>query len=228
MTQPPSRGSSASALDERHKDFPGFGPADFDVFAIDGLEPRMSALISGIRPKLEELGSRLSPELSVLSGTEFHPHVAKHARRTVNPPSDTWVAFAANKRGYKAHPHFQIGLWGTHAFIQFAVIYEAEGKAEFARRALERLDEIYALPPAGQGYVWSGDHTRPEAAPHDGMSRDELRALFERLRTVKAAELLCGVHLDRSDPLLQDGEAFVRKAESVFQTLMPLYLLASR
>lgn len=61
MIQPPSRGSSASALDERHKDFPGFGPADFDVFAIDGLEPRMSALISGIRPKLEELGSRLSP-----------------------------------------------------------------------------------------------------------------------------------------------------------------------
>ena len=41
-------------------------------------------------------------------------HVAKHARRSVNPPIDTWVAFAPNKRGYKMLPHFQIGLLGIN------------------------------------------------------------------------------------------------------------------
>ncbi|OXM15802.1 YktB family protein [Paenibacillus herberti] len=211
-----------------HCSFPGFNSSDFDVFAIPGLEARMEALIAGIRPKLEQLGNRLSPELTILSGTEFYPHVAKHARRTVNPPKDTWVAFSPNKRGYKAHPHFQIGMWGTHAFIQFAVIYEADGKAEFAARALDKLDEIRSLVPQGASYMWSGDHMQPGAVPHDEMSRDELVTLFERLRTVKAAELLCGIHLDRNDPLLQDGEAFVAKVESVFQTLMPLYQLAAR
>ncbi|MCM3746203.1 DUF1054 domain-containing protein [Paenibacillus pasadenensis] len=208
--------------------FPGFGPSDFDVFGIPGLEPRMEALIAGIRPKLELLGERLSPELAALSGTEFFPHVAKHARRTVNPPKDTWVAFAANKRGYKAHPHFQIGLWGTHAFIQFAVIYEAPGKADFAARAIARLEEIRSLVPSGAGYRWSGDHMQPGAELHDSMSGEQLHGLFERLRSVKSAELLCGIHLDRNDPLLQNGEAFVAKAESIFQTLMPLYQLAAQ
>ncbi|WP_397261357.1 DUF1054 family protein [Peribacillus simplex] len=32
--------------------------------------------------------------MSVLTGDEMYPHVAKHARRKVNPPNDTWVAFA--------------------------------------------------------------------------------------------------------------------------------------
>ena len=44
---------------------------------------------------------------------------------------------------------------------------------------------------------------------------------------MKAAEILCGIHIDRADPLLADGEAFIAKAESVFQTLLPLYRLAA-
>lgn len=204
--------------------FPGFGPRDFDVFDIPGLEPRMAALIANIRPKLEMLGGLLSPHLSVICGEPIYPHVAKHARRTINPPKDTWVAFANNKRGYKAHPHFQIGLWGTHLFMQFAVIYEAANKEKFAREALTRLDEIRRIVP--DGFVWSGDHTVPDATPHGEMTNDALEALFRRLQTVKAAEVLCGIHLDRRDPLLRDGEAFVRKAEETFETLLPLYRMA--
>ena len=62
--------------------------------------------------------------------------------RTVNPPNDTWVAFAANKRGYKMMPHFQIGLWETHLFVWFAVIYEAPNKAEFGKRLEEKAEVI--------------------------------------------------------------------------------------
>ncbi len=29
------------------------------------------------------------------------PHVAKHARRSVNPPADSWVAFANSKEAIK-------------------------------------------------------------------------------------------------------------------------------
>jgi uncharacterized protein YktB (UPF0637 family) len=36
--------------------------------------------------------------------------VARHARRTVNPPDDTWVAFAPDRRGYKKHCHFKVAV----------------------------------------------------------------------------------------------------------------------
>ncbi|AJY76413.1 YktB family protein [Paenibacillus beijingensis] len=209
-----------------HSIFEGFAPSDFDVFTIPGLEPRMDALISSVRPKLNQLGERLAPALSVLCGEEMFAHVAKHARRTVNPPDDTWVAFAPNKRGYKAHPHFQIGLFSTHLFIQFAIIYESTSKSAFADEALGHLESIIAQIPAG--YVWSGDHTVPGGTAHGSLGRDALAALLSRLRSVKASEILCGIHIDRSNPLLLDGEALIARAEETFETLLPLYRMARK
>src|SRR5699024_2085914 len=84
-----------------------FTEKDFKVFDIEGLEPRMNALIENIRPKLENLGSHFSEYLTELTGEEQFAHVAKHARRKTNPPDDTWVSFSTNPRGYKMMPHFQ-------------------------------------------------------------------------------------------------------------------------
>lgn len=204
--------------------FAGFSDDDFDVFAIPGLEPRMDALISHIRPKLHELGERLSPFLTELCGEPMFPHVAKHARRTINPPNDTWVAFAPGKRGYKMFPHFQIGLFGSHLFVQFAIIYESDNKSVFADHALMQLDDIQAHIPAD--YVWSGNHMVPGGDTQGELGRDGLAALLQRLRTVKASEALCGIIIDRADPLLADGEAFIAKAEDTFRTVLPLYKMA--
>ncbi|RXZ77064.1 DUF1054 domain-containing protein [Paenibacillaceae bacterium] len=204
--------------------FVGFTADDFDVFTIPGLEPRMTALIEQIRPKLHVLGSQYAPLLSVLCGEVMHPHVAKHARRTINPPNDTWVAFANNKRGYKAHPHFQIGLWKSHLFVQFALIYEANTKAVFADQALKRLKDLRKQVPAH--YVWSGDHSLPGGTPHLQMHNEDLETLFHRLKTVKAAELVCGLNIERDDPLLSDGAKLAATIEDTFKTLMPLYRMA--
>lgn len=204
--------------------FAGFAPADFEVFAIDGLEPRMSALIERVRPKLNALGDELSPVLSKLTGETMFPHVAKHARRTINPPNDTWVAYAPSKRGYKMLPHFQIGLWQSHVFIQFAVIYECEAKEAFAERALRELDSIRKKVPSA--FVWSKDHMDPSVIKHGKLTDDELADLFRRLKTVKAAELTCGIHVKAGDPLLSDSKAFVEKAETTFRKLLPLYKMA--
>lgn len=204
--------------------FDGFTAEDFDVFEIPGLEARMEALIEHVRPKLHQLGERLSPVLSGLCGETIYPHVAKHARRTINPPIDTWVAFAANKRGYKAHPHFQIGLFNSHMFVQFAIIYESDNKSVFAEHALKQLDDIMKHIPAE--YVWSGDHMIPGGDKQGELGRDGLIKLLERLRTVKASEALCGIIIDREDPLLRDGEAFIDKTIETFKTVLPLYKMA--
>ena len=69
-----------------------FKSTDFDVFTVDGLEERMSAIKTNIHPKLEALGNNLQNTYPNKLMRTFY-HVAKHARRKVNPPNDTWVAF---------------------------------------------------------------------------------------------------------------------------------------
>ena len=39
-------------------------------------------------------------------------------------------------------PHFQIGLWGTHAFIYFGLIYECPQKVETAHAFLEHINDL--------------------------------------------------------------------------------------
>ncbi len=142
-----------------------FQSADFAVFSVDGLERRMNAIKTHIQPKLETLGERFSHYLSDQTGEPFFYHVAKHARRKVNPPNDTWVAFSTNKRGYKMLPHFQIGLWGTHAFIYFGLIYECPQKEVAAHALLEHLNDLKTNIP--NDFVWSIDHTKPDVLPHN-------------------------------------------------------------
>ncbi|WP_026692180.1 YktB family protein [Peribacillus kribbensis] len=205
-------------------EFNGFTASDFNVFKINGLEDRMSALQERIRPKLEALGQHFSKELSHLTGEEIFYHVAKHARRTKNPPNDTWVAFAANKRGYKMVPHFQIGLWETHLFIWFAVIYEAPNKEAIGKALEQNLDEITASIPAD--FVWSEDHTVPEAAPHKDLVPEKLLHLFQRMQSVKSAEILCGYHLTRDEAISMPAEKLVELVYNVFEKLIPLYKLS--
>ncbi|MBB6671104.1 YktB family protein [Cohnella nanjingensis] len=204
--------------------FPGFAEVDFEALKTPGLEGRMEAIIHQVRPKLTALGETLAPVLAGLCDEPMYPHVAKHARRSVNPPDDTWVAWSRHPRGYKAHPHFQIGLWSTHLFIQFAIIYESPNKSVFAERAARELDSVRSAVPAD--YVWSKDHMLPKGTPHREMSDEELTAWLARLKTVKAAEVTCGLHLRRGDPLLADGDALLGRAEEVYRTLMPLYKLS--
>lgn len=205
-------------------DFKNFTNEDFEVFQIDGLESRMEALKERIRPKLESLGQHFAPTLTTLTGDEMFVHVAKHARRTINPPKDTWVAFANNSRGYKMLPHFQIGLWNTHLFIWFAVIYEAPQKQDIAKRLTKKLNKIYKEIP--KDFVWSLDHTKSESVSHKQLSKVNLQSMFERLETVKKAEILCGYEIKRDEALTMSAEDFLQQVEFVFTKVAPLYKIA--
>lgn len=191
----------------------------FNVFETPGLEARMSALIEKVRPKFEELGEQYSAYFSGKTGEEFHPHVAKHMRRTVNPPNDSWVAFAPNKRGYKAVPHFQIGLWESHVFIILAVIYEANGKTAMAERLLNS-DVIGNLP---EDMVVSGDHMKPEALSIAELGDEGVNKLLQRLRDVKKGEFVIGRHLQREEADALSKSQFDELAEKTFDELLPVY-----
>jgi uncharacterized protein YktB (UPF0637 family) len=170
------------------------------------------------------MGAEMAPFFGELCGVEMFPHVAKHARRKVNPPNDTWVAWASNRRGYKALPHFQFGMWGTHVFVQFAVIYESGNKAVFAAGLERELAAVRATVP--DDYVWSMDHMKPDGTRHAEMTDADFAAMIEKLRYVKASEVTCGVHIDREDPVLRDGAALAAYIREVYTTLLPLYRLS--
>jgi hypothetical protein len=95
----------------------GFSQDDFAVFALPGFAVRMAAIRERLRPRLEALGDRIAPEVSRLVGTDHFAHVARHQRRTVTPPAETWVALGPSPRGYKMFPHLLVAVsrGGLHA-----------------------------------------------------------------------------------------------------------------
>ncbi len=205
---------------EDKMNFSGFSNDDFDTFKIEGLDARMKAIQERIRPKFQEIGQLLTDELSTLAGNEMFLHIAKHARRTINAPQDTWLAIAANKRGYKQHPHFQVGLFDDHVFIWLAFIYELPNKTEIAKKFLKNLKIFKEIP---DDFVISLDHMKKESM---SMKEINMKHSLERFRDVKKAEFLVGRHVQSNDPLLTDGEAFVSLVEDTFKTLFPIYKIS--
>ncbi|GGK04201.1 UPF0637 protein [Lentibacillus kapialis] len=202
-------------------EFTGFLEQDFNVFTIDGLKERMEAIRETIQPKFKAIGEELSGDISNMTGNDMYVHIAQHARRTKNPPNDTWMAFCHNKRGYKKHPHFQIGMWDDHLFMWLAYIYEMPHKQEVASSFLNHLDDIHETLPGS--YVISLDHTKKDAA---SLSEIDLKQALTRVQNVKKAEFLVGRYFKPDDPRLSNGEAFLNEAKHTFETLTPLYKLS--
>lgn len=197
-----------------------FNQQDFDVFNVEGLEPRMQALIEIIRPKLNHLGDLFAPYLTEMLGETFYAHVAKHARRKTNPPKDTWVAFSTNKRGYKMLPHFQIGLWQSQVFIYFGVIYESPDKVIFAEKLEKNFKQLRTLP---HNFTIKGDHMKEDYAVISELSDEQLQHYITRLSTVKKAELLIGLILTPDEIIQLNDEQFIQLIEQTFDTLANFY-----
>lgn len=203
--------------------FQGFSHTDFETFKIDGLDHRMEAIQDRIQPKFKEIGKELTDYLSVLAGNEMFLHIARHARRTVNPPKDTWLAICNDKRGYKKHPHFQVGLFDDHLFIWLAYIYELPNKKEMAKSLLNKIDLIQSVP---KDYVISLDHMNKESLPIRNLDELEINQALKRFRDVKKGEFLIGRHIEASNPLLEDGEKLLKLIKDTYKTLMPIYKLS--
>ena len=120
----------------------GFLRRDFEVFAIEGFSARMTKIYEHIRPRLVRLGIELAPELSRKLHVEFFPHVAKHMRRTVNPPDETWVAFGPSARGYKRYAYLALCISGAGIHARAVVKSDAEKRPEMARLIKSKSAEL--------------------------------------------------------------------------------------
>ncbi|UEX89453.1 YktB family protein [Staphylococcus ratti] len=197
-----------------------FKPKDFKVFQIDGLDARMAALDENIRPQFHQLGAYFTEYLKTMTGETFYAHVAKHARRTVNPPKDTWVAFATNQRGYKMQPHFQIGLFEDHLFVMFGMMHEDKNKAEDVKIFEEKLETLLQLP---EDFQISLDHTKPDKSKISHMSKAEVEKGITRAKNVKKGEFFIARALKPNAPELKTDKAFIAFLEDTFEHLLKFY-----
>jgi len=120
----------------------GFLRRDFEVFAIEGFSARMAKLDELINPRLVKLGVELASELSRTLRMEFFPHVARHMRRTQNPPAETWVAFGPSRAGYKRYGYLALCISGAGIHARAVVQSDADRRPEIGQAIKSKSAEL--------------------------------------------------------------------------------------
>ena len=79
------------------------------------------------------LGAELGPELSRKMGLEFYPHVARHLRRSAEPPAETWIAWGPSAKGYMRHGYLALCISGAGIHARAIVKAEADRRTEMGK-----------------------------------------------------------------------------------------------
>ncbi len=202
-------------------EFTGFSQSDFDIFLIPEFHERMSALRTRIRPKLAMIGDDLAPRLESVTGHEMYPHTASHARRRINPPDDTWVAFSRSERAYKRYAHFEVGISLDGVFIRFSVKPESdEDKLLLIHYLSSQQIGAFNLTDPNPVYYYHNDHGD---GPQDvrTLTNDDMPGIINRTRATSRG-FATGIFLDRDTPILKSAE-LVTRAYNAIAHLSPLY-----
>lgn len=181
--------------------FTGFTPEQFAVFEREGFTDRMLGIRTLVRPALQALGQDLAPHLESLAGHPLYPHVALHARRRVNPPDDTWVAFGRSERGYKAYAHFAVGIGVEGVYVGLVIKDESDDRATLGRQLAKRPGLGLAACKALEGYHLAELKGEIPAAA----TRITLRGLADSLVNRKTSTLHLVYPVPRADPRLSDA-----------------------
>lgn len=203
-----------------------FGGADFKVFDVTGFQARMSAIKGRVRPKLEALGRSLAPGIQRATGEAAHAHVAKHARRTVNPPDDTWVAFAANERGYKKHPHFKVAISRNCVRFLFEIGPEHPDKKRWVGAWKQRVPQLAPVLRRVKGLAWfKNEHDEEAAAPLSDFTPEALAALGDEVTRTRDGQLVIGRAVTAVEAARWTEADYRAAALETFRALAPLFRL---
>ena len=203
-----------------------FGRADFKVFDVNGFQPRMEEIRARIRPKLETFGKSLAPAVARSVGGETFAHVAKHARRTVNPPDDTWVAFGPDARGYKKHCHFKIAVSRHCVRFLFEVGPEYADKKRWAAAWTKNAGKLGPVLRRMKDLAWfKNEHDEAPSAALSELGPDEFIALANEIVRTRDGQLVLG-RVVAAEAAARWTEAEYRAAAlETFRALIPLYRL---
>ena len=203
-----------------------FGPADFKVFDVKGFQSRMGGIRTRVRPKLETLGRSLAPAVGRSAGGDTFAHVAKHARRTVNPPDDTWVAFGPDARGYKKHCHFKVAVSRHCVRFLFEVGPEHADKKRWAAAWKKNAGKLAPVLRRMKDLAWfKNEHDETPAAALGDMAPEALGDLADEIVRTRDGQLVLGRVVAAEEAVRWTEAQYRAAALETFRALVPLYRL---
>ncbi len=206
--------------------FTGFTAADFKVFDLQGFQARMASIRGQIRPKLEALGEELLPAVARATGGEAYAHVAKHARRTVNPPGDTWVAFGPDRRGYKKGCHFKVSISRRCVRFLFEMGPEYAEKKEWVAAWKKHAPKLIPALNQARALAWfKNEHDEEPATLFADLSTAEIVRLADELTRTRDGQFVAGRRVGEAEAVKWAPEEYRKAALATFQVLAPLYRL---
>jgi uncharacterized protein YktB (UPF0637 family) len=197
-----------------------FTAEDFQLFDLPGFAERMAAIRTRIRPKLEILGQTLVPPLTRIAKVEVFPHVARHARRTVNPPDDTWVAFGPDRRGYKKAPHFKVAVSRHCVRFLFELGREYPAKPQWVRAWKREAPRLGRGLAKARGLAWFKDeHDEEPAAALADLDAAGWKALGDELTRTRDGQFVLGRRVDVGEAVKWRGPEYEKVALDTFAPL---------
>ena len=205
---------------------PAFVAGDFKVFDVHGFKPRMDEIRARVRPKLDAFGGSLAPSISRSVAGDVFAHVAKHARRTVNPPHDTWVAFGPDPRGYKKHCHFKVAVSRGFVRFLFEVGPEHSDKRRWARAWRKNAPKLGPVLRRVNHLAWfKNEHDEEPAAPLADLTPETLAELADELTRTRVGQLVVGRAVQAEEAARWTEAQYRSAALETFRALAPLYRL---
>ena len=195
----------------------GFTREDFEVFGIPTFPERMQGIKDHVRPKLTALGEDLRPALNKIAHGEVFPHVAKHMRRTVNPPPETWVAFGPSARGYKKYGYFGLVVSRDGLHTRIVVKDEAPDRPQMAKVLSDRaeaLAKMFATQPVSRYDRWDYRGFPEQVTPTADFWHEVANALAKKTGILDVG---VGWPIDRAIKLTD------KQVVGAFESLFPVY-----
>jgi len=201
-----------------------FSPSDFRIFELPGFAERMAAIRANIQPRLSSIGKALAPQLSSMLDVPLYVHVAKHMRRTVNPPDDTWAAFSRDPRGYKKDAHFRVSVSAQTVRFLFEAGPEYYEKPDWVRGWNRSFAELAPDLKNGAELCWFKDeHEDLPSKELKSLSEKQLKGLARELTRRKDGQFVLGRSLPAREFLKLSSREFEKLAIATFAPLAPLF-----
>ncbi len=201
-----------------------FKPDDFKVFDLKDFNERMAAILTRIRPKLTSIGEELAPKLSAVVDCPLYVHVARHARRTVNPPDDTWAALGGNQRGYKKDVHFKIAVSRHCVRFLFEAGPEYYAKGDWVRGWNAEFKETVRGLATSKNLAWfKNEHDEDPAQLLADLAPAGLKKLAGELTRRKDGQFVLGTRIDAGDFVELKPKQVENLAIKTFKPLAPLF-----
>ena len=211
-------------LSETSHTFEGFSQEAFEVYEVPEFAMRMPLLKQRITPGLVLIGEALRETMGEILAEPVFPHVAKHLRRTVNPPIETWVAFARAARAYKPFVHTRVAVNEKNVRVLVFVEDYADDKLLFADNLAKRSAKLAAhckLHPEIQAF----DILNNKGEPLSGakLKSADLKAFAARMHAVKGQHARFGIAIPKTEPMIKNGRELLTAVAEASRTLLPFY-----